>query len=396
MTSSADPSQRCRELFEESPVFCVLPWLHLCASIDGVWGRCCVDGSIYHEGDYNRPEKPPLPLPQEALGCTPGSPLAPDNPERVLGLQAAFNSPNLRRTRLAMLDGRPVDSCRYCYTREAQGGISYRQNMNRIFRDRADWDALFSATSADGTLPRKPVYLDLRLGNQCNLSCIMCCYPVSSSWKRHVEATWLSGALDPYRDDETFWQEVGELLPALQRVYFAGGEPLLQSSHFRLLDLMLAAGVAHRIELVYNTNLTYLPPGIEAKFAAFQSVEIGASCDGMGETFEKIRRGARWDDFVRNLRSLAPHVRLRLAVTPQRDNVHNLPQLVEWAWQEGFEVDLHNVLHYPEELSLASLSPVLKTRFAPEYARLAATCHERGQARLAKEADAIRHILTIR
>jgi pyruvate-formate lyase-activating enzyme len=332
-------------------------------------------------------------LAPEALGCSPRSPMAPDNPERVYSLVEAFNSPNLLQTRLAMLQDQPVKSCEYCYLREARGGISYRQTMNSLFRDRADWNALIADTQADGTLDHKPIYLDLRLGNQCNLRCVMCCYPVSSSWKQHVESTWLSGALDVYGDDDRFWEEVRELLPGLQRIYFAGGEPMLQSSHHRLLDLMIDLGFAGGIDVVYNTNLTYLPPGILDKFQGFKSVEIGASCDGMGATFEKIRRGARWDDFERNLRRVAPHVRLRLAVTPQRDNVDNLPQLVEWALREGYEIDLANILQYPEELSLAALSAPARLQHATEYERLAAHCRSVGETRLAREIDAIHHIL---
>jgi MoaA/NifB/PqqE/SkfB family radical SAM enzyme len=396
MVTPRDRSDTCLGIFEESEVFCVLPWLHLCGSIDGVWGRCCVDSSICHDGYYTRTVRPPMPLAAAALGCIAGSPVAQDNQDRVFGLLAAFNGPNLRRTRLAMLRNERVEACSYCYAREAHGGISYRQNMNRIFRERWDWGTLIAETGGDGTLSRKPVFLDLRMGNQCNLHCIMCCYPVSSNWKQHVEtATWLSGLLDPYWGDDDFWREVRESLPTMQRIYFAGGEPMLQASHHRLLDIMLEMGVAGGIELVYNTNLTYLPPGILERFSHFRSVEVGASCDGMGVTFEMIRRGASWESFVRNLRIVAPHVQLRLAVTPQRDNVGNLPELVGWALREGYDVDLLNILQFPKELSLANLSPAEKARHAPEFANLAARCREMGQPRLADEVERIAHILMV-
>lgn len=382
-------------LLEESPVFCVLPWIHLSASIDGVWGRCCVDSSIFYQDYYTQPTRPRMALAPEALGCSPQSPMAPGNPDRVYSLVEAFNSPNLRQTRLAMLRDQPVKSCEYCYLRESRGGISYRQIMNSVFRDR-DWEALIAETQPDGALTCKPIFLDLRLGNQCNLRCVMCCYPVSSSWKQHVKSTWLTGALDVYGNDERFWEDVREILPGLQRIYFAGGEPMLQSSHHRLLDLMIDQGVAAGIDVVYNTNLTYLPPGILDKFQRFKSVEIGASCDGMGATFERIRRGARWDDFERNLRRVAPYVRLRLAVTPQRDNVDDVPRLVEWALQKGYEIDLTNILQYPEELSLAALSVSVKRQHAPDYERLATRCRSVGKIRLAQEVDAVHHILAAR
>src|SRR5258708_23787299 len=100
-------------------VFCVLPWSHLCASVDGVWGRCCVDASMYHEQYYSERAEPAFALNDDALGCAPGSRYATANPGRTMTLTEAYNSDNMRRTRLAMLAGEPVSACSYCYEREA-------------------------------------------------------------------------------------------------------------------------------------------------------------------------------------------------------------------------------------------------------------------------------------
>src|SRR5690348_3385925 len=97
-------------------VFCHLPWTHLCAHVDGVYARCCVDASAqqnWPQYQGSRPER--LVLREDVIGCTSRSPFATDNPDRVMDLDEAFNSPALRATRLAMLAGRPVAACRDCY-----------------------------------------------------------------------------------------------------------------------------------------------------------------------------------------------------------------------------------------------------------------------------------------
>src|SRR5262249_26859176 len=116
--------------FEDNPAFCVLPWLHLCASVDGIWGRCCVDRAMDHTHYYNVATKPDLILQADSIGCTRNSPFATANPDRVYSIKSAFNSPSLKDTRLSMLRGDKVPACTYCHDREARGGHSYRQNMN--------------------------------------------------------------------------------------------------------------------------------------------------------------------------------------------------------------------------------------------------------------------------
>ena len=350
----------------DSKVFCVLPWSHLCASVDGVWGRCCVDASMYHEQYYSERAEPAFALNDDALGCAPRSRYATANPGRTMTLTEAYNSDNMRRTRLAMLAGEPVSACSYCYEREAGGGESYRQKASRVLADEIDVSELAAATHADGSVAGFPIYLDFRFGNSCNLKCIMCGYPVSSRWGLDRHPSWAPAHIDPYRDDEALWLVLREHAPALRRIYFAGGEPFMQPGHFRLLEILLEERAAGHVRLAYNSNLTILPTGVLRKLAPFRSVEIGASCDGTTDLFERIRTGAKWDDFVRNLRVVKQHATVWLAVAPQRDNVLSLGDVIDFAAAEGVGVDLTNFVHWPRRLCVRSLPEQAKQR-ASEY-----------------------------
>ncbi len=335
--------------------FCILPWIHICGSVDGVWGRCCMDGAMYHDHLYESAEEPVFALKPNALGCTPESRYATANSDCVGGVEDAFNSPNMRQTRLAMLDGRPVKACAHCYEREARGGESYRQKSNRRFGNLEGITDRIAQTASDGRLDSFPFYLDLRLGNTCNLRCIMCTFPVSSGWARQKRHAWSPIKIDPYSNDDQLWSTLRQNAHQLRYLYFAGGEPFLQAAHSKMLELLIETGAAPQIDVVYNSNLTILPTDIFDKLAHFKNVAIGASCDGTGKVFERIRVGGRWETFVRNLRTAKQYVRVWLQVAPQRDNIAHLGDLIEFAVSEGVEIDLTNIVQWPTELSIRSL-----------------------------------------
>lgn len=96
---------------ERADAMCVLHWIHLSTTVDGVWGRCCFDASNDYDHYYQEAEEPRFALRPDALGCLPGSRYAQDNPDKVFSLSEAFNSPELRRTRLQMLAGERPATC---------------------------------------------------------------------------------------------------------------------------------------------------------------------------------------------------------------------------------------------------------------------------------------------
>ncbi|WP_438388832.1 twitch domain-containing radical SAM protein [Actinopolyspora saharensis] len=370
---------------------CVLPWIHLCASIDGVYGRCCVDDAMYHNELYEQQEEPVFTLADDAVGCSPGSRYAKDNPDRVMGPEEAFNSPNMKRTRLAMLRGERVEACNYCYAREDRGAQSYRQDINRKFQH--ELNAAADRTAADGSVDDFPFFLDIRFGNTCNLRCVMCTYPVSSSWGAKQRPAWSPAVIDPYRADEELWQTLRENAHLIRRLYFAGGEPFLQPGHFALLDLLVETGNAGNVDVVYNSNLTVSPERARELFPHFKSIGIGASCDGVGEVFERIRVGGKWEDFLENVRRLKTEVDLWIQVSPQRENLWDLRNLLEFARTEELDIDLANVVQWPEEMSVANLPEEEKPRATAELTKLMAWCVEQGWDKPAAHLGALRSFM---
>jgi MoaA/NifB/PqqE/SkfB family radical SAM enzyme len=305
--------------------------------------------------------------------------LAGANPELVRGIDAAFSSPQMRATRLAMLEGREVAACDYCYAREAFGAASYRQYVNRQFGAAEQFEALLERTGRDGSFAEFPSFLDLRFGNACNLECVMCGFPASSRWGRREGLTSVEAHIDPYVDDEELFNVLAANAHRIRRIHFAGGEPFMQRRHFTLIDILLASGAAHQIDLVYTTNLTVLPRNFLDGLREFSSVELAASCDGIGEVYERIRVGGTWERFVRNVEHVQEHehVRIFLMVSPQRDNIAHLGDLLTWATAKGLEVELMNVVMEPNELSVRSLPAWEKELRGAELAELSDRYSER-------------------
>jgi hypothetical protein len=147
-------------------------------------------------------------------------------------IEEARNSQDFQIVRQKMLDGLPVEACSNCNQEEANTGYSNRLKWLEEKPDFLTQD--LSKISANSAIQ----YLDLRLGNTCNLKCRMC-NPYSSSlwekdWEQMGELVSPMSALDKQRvsnewwNDEQTWSQLKLVLPTAREIYMTGGEPLLQ------------------------------------------------------------------------------------------------------------------------------------------------------------------------
>lgn len=185
---------------------------------------------------------------------------------------------------------------------------------------------------------------------QCNLRCRMC--PI-----QFREDGTPSGPL-AFMAYETFCGLIDEL-PALETLQLQGmGEPLM---HPRFFDMVRYAA-ARGIRVSTNTNLTLLSARRARLCIESGLAELHASLDGAtAETYERIRVRARFtrakrhlEDLLRIRRELqADRPRVRLVMVVMRDNLHELPALVDLAHIAG--VDSIFVQHLCHDYGEASL-----------------------------------------
>ena len=174
-------------------------------------------------------------------------------------------------------------------------------------------------------LSSMPHYLQIETTSFCNAKCIMCSHYFSEN----------RGA--SYLGDAT----LGNLEDAIRlsrTISLNGmGEPFISRKVSDQIDHYASFG--NRI--VTNTNLSLLNDRLLDQINAhFDWLEV--SCDGATrETYESIRNGLHFDIFLKNLRTLkerCPNVRKHIATVIMRQNVHEMPLMVELASQAGASV----------------------------------------------------------
>ena len=301
-------------------------------------------------------------------------------------LEEIWNNDTMRRIRQQVLNDERPPECAPCFNLEDQGVESLRQRhiTNRIPESRINlYPNALDSLREDYTMPFEIPTMELKLNNLCNLACRMCHPMDSTSWtdwsevkdfyKKEgnimyaiVEEHGLESKphLDKFQDNPEWWASLERLLPYFRRVEFAGGEPLMDPQHYRILDMLAPYG--HQIEIKYATNLSMLGKSnrtVWEYWPKFKSVAVNVSIDGIGKTYEYIRGNASWAELVNNIKQIQtiPNIsRIVGAVTVQVSNVLILDKMIEYFLDDlGIVFHSHRV-EYPKLLSIQVLPGPLK------------------------------------
>jgi sulfatase maturation enzyme AslB (radical SAM superfamily) len=151
-------------------------------------------------------------------------------------------------------------------------------------------------------------------------------------------------------------------------MYFTGGEPLLNSEHWALLEELIASDQASGISLMYNTNLTtikYKDKNIIDIWQQFKTVNIQCSIDAVGEPLEYIRSGTRWEKIKSNLDQLvsdSQNSNINIALSPVLSilNIWFIDELYKYASSKNIPINLI-ILTGPDYLALDVMPDSLKS-----------------------------------
>jgi organic radical activating enzyme len=244
-----------------------------------------------------------------------------------------------------------------------------------------------SITDTEWTADAKPLmFLDLKLGNICNLKCRICGSWSSSQFateeinqlpreqqkSSHAYQMLRAGAWP--RENTQFWQQIDGVLTDIRYIEFTGGEPFMIDEHFDMLQGIVDRGIAHQVEIHYNTNGTQYPARGEAIWRHFKTVEIAFSSDDRGERFEYHRTNADWAQVLDNITSFQylqesmPNLQLQCCSTVNVFNIRYIDQLANWIALQKFDFVYWNMMHDAWYFSIATL---------PDAAKAAITEHLR-------------------
>ena len=152
-------------------------------------------------------------------------------------------------------------------------------------------------------------YLQLKTGRLCNLKCTICTPTCSTSIASEQLA---KGHLDRATYDKLQKQiewsyDINEYkkldAPSYYRIDIAGGEPLMNKTHFEWLHHLAKTTDTSRTQLLYNTNGTFVPNDKEIDiWKQYKGVWVAVSMDSYGKKFEFLRVGANWENVLANLK----------------------------------------------------------------------------------------------
>lgn len=298
-------------------------------------------------------------------------------------LEQVWNNDNMRLVRKQVLNGERPEVCKPCFDLEDQGVESLRQrHINGVIPEARI--NLYPETVLEEIMPFEFPTMEIKLNNLCNLKCRMCNPLDSTNWKDwdsvvpfyKKENNYLVSTIEglvktpgqyigPFDDTENWWTSFEKLLPHFRRVEFAGGEPLMDPQHYKILDMLKPYG--KNIEIKYATNGTTLGISrgrtIHDYWPHFRSVAVNVSIDGIYDVYNYIRGNGDFSQVEANIKEIQkiPNVsRVVGAFTAQAGNILQAAECIDYFINEMNIVFYSHRVSYPNCLSAQVLPFELK------------------------------------
>lgn len=290
----------------------------------------------------------------------------------------------------ALLKGEQHPQCNYCWKVENE---TSNVMSDRVLKSASDWAYPYLPSVLNTKeMPKNPSYLELDVGNTCNLRCVYCSPEYSTKWVEDIQRNgpyrvpdknmnWFSmyptemvtelQSFDavPYEEAFAKWWPV--VRPHLKVFRLTGGEPLLNKITWDILQSLIDEPEPD-MEICINTNLVVPSMLIDRLINTLnilqtrvKRITIFTSAEATGEHQEYIRDGLNWTEFTRNVDKVltqVPLARVTFMTTISTLSVFTWVNFVTYVMnlrtlyrspRIGLSV---NYLRHPELLSLSSLN----------------------------------------
>ena len=262
-----------------------------------------------------------------------------------------INDPALMDIRRAMINGEKHQACKECWKLEERGVQSFRQIQNELYQE--DIQHTLELINDEGYLDKAAItYLDVTLGNVCNLKCRSCNPWASHSWieegptvphSEFTETTYkvaVMSSKNPWFMTAFYNGYFDTVLSRVKVINFLGGEPLVVKEHYDWLEHIVTQGWAKNISLQYNSNGTTIPKRVLELWTQFKHVTVSLSLDAVGDLAYYVRYPSKWHVIQKNVGKLANHAReyknlnVQTHMTLSCLNLHDLPNMLDWCKQQ--------------------------------------------------------------
>jgi len=282
----------------------------------------------------------------------------------VVGQKSAvsFNSDKINTVRQKMLAGQRPDECAVCYRAEDIGVRSARQT------ETDSWLVSDSGRLAMDNNVRlfmegkklEPVSLDLRYSNTCTLKCRMCNSGSSSSINQEYAKLQQQWPGKFWTVDNPRTKHDIAITTDIQKVYLAGGEPLVEPYNLELLSRL--AECNPDVNLVINTSLNHLSDKFLVVLNRFRRLTLAVSLDGTDQVNDYIRHGSDFATVKSNIATIKHHIVLFTSCVSIY-NIFSIRDLVEFVaaeYPDAYQNHSLNIVVDLEELLVDNVPPELR------------------------------------
>lgn len=252
--------------------------------------------------------------------------------------------------------------CRMCWKQEAMGQESQRMMYNRYLTREEN----------------KISSVEFKLGNLCDLKCVMCngenSSQITTEYKMHKKKFDLlpkTYFIKPGSPTEFSWPESEEFKKFtdqigndLREIILTGGEPTIIPYVARLLSNI---SQPEHVRLTMITNGNSMNTKLVEILKKFKHVNVVISLDGVGEHNDQIRFNSQWDQVVENIQRYKelPNTNIKINHVLQAFSVVTLLPLIHWTEQQGLRLRF-TPLFDPQHLTLNSVPATRINEFINE------------------------------
>lgn len=275
----------------------------------------------------------------------------------------------LDQLRSTMVSGGVDNGCAHCINKESN---SQQFNLRRWTDQRVPDSAQHIIDQWTQKQDRPPELLEIRLGNLCNLACIMCNPAASSTiaaeYHQHrsayasIEINAPTIPSDKWWDDHDKWDRLKSLIKHAKYLHFGGGEPFM---HPRIVELL--GELAKDCRVSFSTNMTRLDRSIGEMLEKFPHARLIASIEGIKAHNDYVRWPSEWHTIEKSF-DLVDNKKISIHHVLQHTSVFCLPDLIRWADDRKISMTFGEIYHGSIDgsgmMTLASVSPDDFARFS--------------------------------
>lgn len=270
-----------------------------------------------------------------------------------------WNSEFYNQLRTDLINGVRNKNCEACWKAEQNNGHSMRKSENSNYLEE---DILKIIEERP-----PPILFDFKLGNLCNLKCIMCCQLDSSLHETEVKQ-WKSNNIripklleyieikfkdqnQQFRIDkencDIILENLKDLIPGLKTLRLVGGEPLINPLTRILIDKIIDLGYSKDLNLDIITNLTDIKITLIKRLEQFKSVALTCSYDHVDpDKFHYIRFPADYKKFKNNFDLvLQRNLNVSISTTFSIFNIFDLEKIMDEFEVIGIPISFNYVIN---------------------------------------------------